>query len=220
MIIGSSLSKAVLPEHASIKQALQNLIETSLQIVLIINNNDEFIGIVTDGDIRRGFLRGETLDSALTRVLKQNPFVVSPEVSRDVVKSLMKSNKIHQVPVIQDDTHKIIGLHLWDENEIQIERDNTMVIMAGGKGARLRPHTENCPKPMLPVSGKPMLEHIINRASQDGFKHFIIAIHYLGKMIEDYFCDGKKWGVKIEYCREKKPLGTAGALTLLGKSAV
>jgi NDP-sugar pyrophosphorylase family protein len=90
-----------------------------------------------------------------------------------------------------------------------------MVIMAGGKGTRLRPHTENCPKPLLPVAGKPILEHIIERAKSEGFSHFILAIHYLGHMIEAYFSDGAKHGVRIEYLKEETPLGTAGALGLI-----
>nr|WP_269750418.1 sugar phosphate nucleotidyltransferase [Leptospira chreensis] len=87
--------------------------------------------------------------------------------------------------------------------------------MAGGKGIRLRPHTENCPKPLLPVNGKPMLEHIIIKAKKEGFYKFRIAIQYLGHMIEEYFEDGSKFGVEIEYLKEELPLGTAGALSLL-----
>ncbi len=90
-----------------------------------------------------------------------------------------------------------------------------MVIMAGGTGSRLRPHTDNCPKPLLPVGGKPMLEHIIERAKSEGFNRFVIALHYLGHMIEDYFGDGSRWQVQLAYLREGSPLGTAGALTLL-----
>jgi NDP-sugar pyrophosphorylase family protein len=90
-----------------------------------------------------------------------------------------------------------------------------MVVMAGGQGTRLRPHTENCPKPLLPVSGKPMLEHIVERARADGFHRFVFAVHYLGHMIEDYFGNGERWQVNIEYLREESPLGTAGALALL-----
>ena len=90
-----------------------------------------------------------------------------------------------------------------------------MIIMAGGEGRRLRPHTENCPKPLLPVNGKPMLEHIIERAKADGIKRFVFAVNYLGHMIEDYFGDGSQWHVDIEYLREETPLGTAGAIGLL-----
>jgi NDP-sugar pyrophosphorylase family protein len=94
-------------------------------------------------------------------------------------------------------------------------RENIMVIMAGGMGTRMRPYTEDCPKPLLPVAGKPMLEHIIERAKLEGFSQFIIAIHYLGHMIEECFGDGEQLGVEIAYLKENAPLGTAGALSLL-----
>jgi NDP-sugar pyrophosphorylase family protein len=126
----------------------------------------------------------------------------------------MQANRIHQLPVV-DENRRVAGLHVWDELVAPVERPNIMVIMAGGQGTRLRPHTENCPKPFLPVRGKPMLEHIVERARAEGFRNFVIAIHYLGRMIEDYFGDGSKWDVRIDYLREESPLGTAGAIGLL-----
>ena len=131
-----------------------------------------------------------------------------------MVMQLMTANKIQQIPVVDEHNH-VVGLHLWDEITTPSVRPNLMVIMAGGMGTRLRPHTETCPKPMLPVAGRPMLEHIIDRAKLEGFSRFVLAIHYLGKMIEDHFGQGDKLGVKIDYLREKSPLGTAGALGLL-----
>jgi NDP-sugar pyrophosphorylase family protein len=127
---------------------------------------------------------------------------------------LMVANKIQQIPVV-DEHRRVVGLHLWDEVSTPPTRSNVMVIMAGGMGTRLRPHTENCPKPMLSVAGKPMLEHIIERAKLEGFSHFVLAIHYLGHMVEGYFADGERLGVRIDYLREQTPLGTAGALGLL-----
>jgi NDP-sugar pyrophosphorylase family protein len=144
----------------------------------------------------------------------REPLVVPPQVSRETVLQLMQANKLRQLPVV-DEARRVIGLHLWDELMVPTVRANRMVIMAGGRGARLRPHTETCPKPMLPVSGKPMLEHILDRAKGDGVQRFVFAIHYLGHMIEEYFGDGSRWQVEIEYLREKSPLGTAGAISLL-----
>jgi NDP-sugar pyrophosphorylase family protein len=135
-------------------------------------------------------------------------------MGRDMVTQLMLANKIQQIPVV-DDQHRLVCLHLWDEITTLPERSNLLVIMAGGMGTRLRPHTENCPKPLLPVAGKPMLEHIIERAKLDGFRHFVLAIHYLGHMIESHFGNGEGLGVQIDYLREQSPLGTAGALGLL-----
>jgi NDP-sugar pyrophosphorylase family protein len=126
---------------------------------------------------------------------------------------LMVANKIQQIPVV-DEGHHVIGLHLWDEVTMPPVRNNLMVIMAGGMGTRMRPNTESCPKPLLLVAGKPMLEHIIERAKLEGFNKFVLAIHYLGHMIEEYFGDGAHLGVQIEYLNESFPLGTAGALGL------
>jgi len=118
------------------------------------------------------------------------------------------------LPVV-DIGYKVVGLHLWDEITAPADRPNLMVIMAGGLGTRLRPHTENCPKPMLPVAGKPILEHIIERAKLEGFCHFVISIQYLGHIIEEHFGTGARLGVRIDYLKEPTPLGTAGALGLL-----
>jgi NDP-sugar pyrophosphorylase family protein len=90
-----------------------------------------------------------------------------------------------------------------------------MVIMAGGIGSRLKPYTETCPKPLLPIYGKPIMEHILIRAISEGFSKFYVSVNYLAHMIEDYFGDGRKWGIEIEYIHENKPLGTAGALSYL-----
>jgi NDP-sugar pyrophosphorylase family protein len=109
----------------------------------------------------------------------------------------------------------VLGLHLQESLIAKAECSNLMVIMAGGQGTRLLPHTENCPKPLLPVAGKPILEHIIGRAKLEGFNHFVLAIHYLGHMIEARFGNGERLGVQIDYLREETPLGTAGALSLL-----
>lgn len=201
----------VLPPHSTIKQAITKLNETGLQIVLVLDKNDILLGTVTDGDIRRGMLRGLALDEPIETVMRSNSLVVPPEMSRDMVVQLMHANRFRQLPVV-DSNHKVVGLHLWDEITSPAERPNLMIIMAGGLGTRLRPHTENCPKPMLTVAGKPMLEHIIERAKEEGFGRFVISINYLGHIIEEYFGNGERHGVQIEYLRESMPLGTAGAL--------
>jgi NDP-sugar pyrophosphorylase family protein len=126
----------------------------------------------------------------------------------------MVESKIKQIPMVDED-FRVTGLHLWDDLHTQQLRSNKMVIMAGGRGSRLYPETATCPKPLLKVNGKPILEHIIERAKSDGIHNFIIAVHYLSEMIKDYFGNGEKFGINIEYLEEKSPLGTAGALSLL-----
>lgn len=207
-------AQAILPSGSSIRQAVQVLNETSLKIVLVVNANQILVGTISDGDIRRGLLKGLELTSTIDSIVHEDALVVPPELSHEVVGQLMTANKIQQIPIV-DENKRVIGLHLWDQINTPSARENIMVIMAGGKGTRLHPQTENCPKPLLPVAGKPILEHIIDRAKVEGFSHFILAIHYLGNMIEEYFAGGEALGVKIEYLREESPLGTAGALSLL-----
>jgi dTDP-glucose pyrophosphorylase len=206
--------RALLPASANLQQAIRNLDDTGLQIVLVVTADNVLLGTVTDGDIRRGLLRGLDLNSGVESIMHREPLVVPPALGRDTVLQLMQANRFHQLPVIDEGRH-IVGLHVWDELLLPSQRPNLMVIMAGGQGTRLRPHTEKCPKPLLKVSGKPMLEHIIERAKAEGFQNFVVAIHYLGEMIEAYFGDGSRWQVKIEYLREQSPLGTAGAIALL-----
>ena len=206
--------QAILPEHSTVEQVIRNLDKVAIRIVLVANERAELLGTISDGDVRRGLLKGLSLTSPITTVIHRNPLVVPPEMGREMVRRLMFANKIHQVPVV-DEQHQLVGLHLWDEITTPLERPNLMVIMAGGMGRRLHPHTDNCPKPLLPVAGKPMLEHIIERARLEGFGHFVLAIHQLGHMIEAHFGNGERLGVRIEYLREQSPLGTAGALGLL-----
>ena len=206
--------QALLPANATIQQAIRNLDQVAIKIVLVVNDADELEGTISDGDIRRGLLKGLDLNSPIASLIHRNALVVPPEMGRDMVMQLMVANKIQQIPVV-DEHHHVVGLYLWDEITAPPARPNLMVIMAGGMGTRLRPHTESCPKPLLSVAGKPMLEHIIERAKLEGFRHFVLAIHYLGQMIEDYFGNGERLGVRIDYLREQSPLGTAGALGLL-----
>lgn len=205
---------ALLPLDATLEQAIRNLNETGLQIALLISQDETLFGTITDGDIRRGLLRGLTLASPLSSVAKRDPLVVPPELGRDVVLQLMRANGFNAIPVVDSSRH-VVDLYLFKELLAPSRRTNLMVIMAGGKGTRLLPHTQDCPKPLLPVNGKPMLEHIIERARAEGFDHFVISLHYLGSMIEDHFKDGSRLQVKIEYIHEKSPLGTAGAIGLL-----
>ena len=205
---------ALLPEDASLQQAIRCLDESGLQIAIVTAPDGHMVGTLTDGDIRRGLLRGMTLTSPVDDIIHREPLVVPPQWGRDTVLQLMQANKVHQLPVV-DDQRRVVGLHLWDDLLAPAQRPNTLVVMAGGRGTRLLPHTEHCPKPLLPVGGKPMLEHIIERAKAEGFHHFVLAVHYLGYMIEDHFGNGAKWNVEISYLREQTPLGTAGALGLL-----
>lgn len=206
--------KVTLSIGSSIKNAILILNEVGAKIVLVINKDGVLEGTISDGDIRRGLLKGLDLNSPVEGIVHRNVLSVTPEMDIDRVKRLMIENKIYQIPIINDTNH-LVGLHLWDSILTPPLRSNTMVIMAGGLGSRLRPFTNECPKPLLKIGGKPILEHIIERAKLNGFTRFVISINYLGHMIEEYFKKGDRWDVHITYLRETTPLGTAGALALL-----
>jgi len=211
--------QAILPASATIKQVIKNLNQSGIKIVLVVNEQAKLEGTISDGDVRRGLLNGLDLNSSIETIIHRNALVVPPKMGREMVMQLMVANKIQQIPVVDEQQH-IVALHLWDAITTTPSRSNMMIIMAGGMGTRLRPHTENCPKPLIQVAGKPMLQHIIERAKLEGFSHFVLAIYHLGHMIEDYFGDGESLGVRIDYLREPSPLGTAGALGLLDPAPV
>lgn len=201
---------------SNIQQAISNLDKSGLKIVLVVTECGRLVGTLSDGDIRRAILKGFGLADFVDQIINTAPLVAPLELSSALVSQLMRANKIQQVPVI-DQHGRVVGLHVWDSIVTTSLHENQMVIMAGGQGTRLRPHTEHCPKPMLEVAGKPILQHIIDRAKVDGFRNFVISLHYMGHIIEDFFGDGAEHGVSISYLREKLPLGTAGCLSLFDK---
>ena len=200
--------------NTPIKVAIERLNKVGIKIALVLDDDYRLLGTISDGDFRRGILSGLSLENTVEKIMNKNPRTVSEDAGRLEILKVMTDTRILQIPII-DKNSFVVGLHLWDDISVQAKYSNVMVIMAGGKGSRLHPQTENRPKPMLLVAGMPILEHIIKRAQSQGFNHFIIAINYLGEIIEKYFKDGQKFGVKIEYLHEDVPLGTAGALSLL-----
>ena len=206
--------KTILPANVTIREVLSCMNSSSLRIVLVVNDQGQLDGTISDGDIRRGLLKDLDLDSPIDSIIHRGALVVTPTMERRQVLQIMLANHIKQIPVV-DEKNRIVGLHVWDNLFSCSVRSNRLVIMAGGKGMRLRPLTEKLPKPLALVAGKPILEHIIERAKLEGFSDFVLAVHYLGHMIEEYFGNGEMLNVNIEYLRENTPLGTAGALSLL-----
>ena len=204
----------ILPFNSTVTDVINKLNTFSFRLVMVADESNKLLGTISDGDIRRGLLKGLGLSSPIASIINNSPIIVSHEVNREVVLQLMISNKIQQIPIVNDSL-QILGLHLWNNFNTPPIHSNIMVIMAGGKGVRLHPQTINCPKPLLPLGNKPILEHIIERAKNQGFTNFVISVHYLGHMIEDHFGDGDKFNVNIQYLRESSPLGTVGALSLL-----
>ncbi len=209
-----SWRKCILSPDNSVRDAIDNLIASSKRIVLVVSEDEKFLGTVSDGDIRRGLLRGIGLESRLSEIIQRAAVVSPPEMPRDVVNHLMLTHKIQQIPIVNS-SNQLQGLLEWDYLDSVPERNNLFVVMAGGEGRRLLPHTLNTPKPMVLIHGKPMLEHILLRAKANGFRNFVLIVHHLSQVIEDYFGDGTKLGIRIRYIKEEKPLGTAGGLAQL-----
>jgi len=206
--------ESVIQKGGLIGDVVRNLNASGLRICLVLDDDKKLLGTISDGDIRRGLLDGKTLASPCLEITRKNPLVVPRGVLPKMVRQMMVANKVQQIPEV-DELNRVVDLHTWEEFEQPKSQSAMVVIMAGGQGVRLRPLTADCPKPMLKVSEKPMLEHIIEHARDQGFQRFVIAINYLGHMIESHFAQGERLGVKIEYVKENKPMGTAGALSLL-----
>ena len=206
-----SLNHACIMNDSSITNAIESLNKSGLQIVLVTDKKLKFQGTITDGDIRRGLLQGFTINDSVNLIINSNALTVPENISKVEILNLMRAKRIHQIPIIDKDL-KIIGLHLWDEISEPIKISNTMVIMAGGIGSRLKPLTNFTPKPMLRVNGQPILEKILLKAKLQGLSKFVISVNYLAEQIEEYFQDGSNLGIELEYIKENFPLGTAGSL--------
>lgn len=206
--------ETILSLDSTVQEAIRNLNDTGAQIVLVTDSELSFVGVVVDGDVRRGMLRGVTLVDKVAAIVNHDARVVLPEVSRSDALKLMKAWNVSHLPVV-DTAGKLCGLHSVMDTLLSGNRTNVFFIMAGGFGTRMGAETTKIPKPMLEVAGKPMLEHLVMRAKKSGFVNFAISIHHQGKVIEDYFGDGSQLGIRITYLREQRPLGTAGSLTLL-----
>mgnify|MGYP001322145964 CR=1 FL=1 len=202
--------------NTSIKQALKVISDGGIKIAIVVNSKGILLGTLTDGDIRRGFLKGLTLSHSIRSVYSKKPLTAKKGDSREKILKIAISNQIYQIPVV-DKNKKVISIHILEELIKIKNKSNKIVIMAGGEGMRLRPLTEETPKPMLKVGNKPILQTIIERFKESGYHDIIICVNYKSKKIKEHFKDGKKFGVKIEYVQEKKRMGTAGALSLIKK---
>jgi dTDP-glucose pyrophosphorylase len=201
------------PEDAILK-AMKVLDAGGKQVVLVVDEARRLIATLTDGDVRRGLLSGVALDEPLRKVMWANPITVTVGERPEVIRQIMRSHGIRQVPVLDRDGVPR-GLAVFDENEGSGAHDTRVILMAGGLGTRLRPLTEDLPKPMLPVGDKPLLELIIQNFVNQGFHKFNISVNYRREVIQRYFGDGHRFNCEIEYVVEEARMGTAGALSLL-----
>ena len=199
---------------ASLLECMRNMDITGAGIALAVDSEFRLIGTISDGDVRKALVRGCPLDSSIATHINRNCYFVLPTVPRAEVLDVMQARRFEQVPIV-DEEGKVIGLHLLHDILGNIERPNWAVVMAGGKGMRLRPLTEKLPKPMIRVAGRPLLERIILHLVSFGIHRIFLSVNHLASVIEDYFEDGSKFGTKIEYLREDHPLGSGGAVSLL-----
>ncbi|ADU62996.1 MAG: nucleotidyltransferase family protein [Pseudodesulfovibrio sp.] len=206
--------KAVIPLTATVRDAVEALTLSSVQIALVARENGHLDGVITDGDIRRGLLAGKTLKSPAREVMETNFFTARESDDPAVLLATMRERDFRQVPLLDADGC-LVGLRTLMDMITPPKRDNWVVLMAGGLGQRLRPLTEDCPKPLLSVGGKPLLETILGQFVEHGFEKFYISVNYRAEMVEAHFGDGSRHNVEIRYLRENEQLGTAGALGLM-----
>jgi dTDP-glucose pyrophosphorylase/predicted transcriptional regulator len=209
------LARLTVPAGSTILDALRAIDAGGEAITFVVDGGERVVGCVTDGDIRRAILRGASLeDRVLPQVMRRDFTWVTPQEGRADVLDLMRARHIERIPVLSPEG-RLAGLHTMRQLVSAAERPNRAVILAGGKGTRLHPITEQVPKPMVMVAGRPILERLILHLLSCGLSRFTISVNYLGHMIEDYFGDGARLGCAIDYLREAKPLGTGGPLSLL-----
>jgi dTDP-glucose pyrophosphorylase/predicted transcriptional regulator len=204
----------LLSPEASIRKAIEVINASGLQIALVVDQENCLLGTVTDGDIRRAILNGRTIEENVSEIMCENPSSALEQDTKSDLLSLMKRKSLRQIPIL-DQNKQVVGLENWANLMHKSTQDNVVVLMAGGLGTRLRPLTEDTPKPLLKVGTKPILETIILGFMEYGFDKFQIAVNYQSEKIKDYFQDGAKWGATITYIEETQRLGTAGALSLL-----
>ncbi|MDP3245020.1 MAG: nucleotidyltransferase family protein [bacterium] len=207
----------------SIEKAIVAIQRGSIGIALVVNKEERFISTLTDGDIRRALLNKFSLDVAVKTLLLNQSIHPMSSVTAPLgtptgqLLQIMKNNSIRHVPLL-DKEGRVVELALLSEmiGEVPPMPPLTAIIMAGGIGKRLRPLTENLPKPMLPLNNRPLLEKIIGQLYKSGIKKIYITTCYKPEVIKNYFGNGSGFGVEINYINEEQPLGTAGALSLIG----
>ena len=207
----NNFNKNIILESLKIKEVIYILQKLPVKFCLVVNVKKQFIGTVTDGDIRRGLLKNYNLNDKIEKICNKKSFYTKKNFSQMQVDNLLSKKKISFFPFL-DKQNRVKKVHLSSEHKKAKSLDNYLLIMAGGKGKRLRPFTKKIPKPLLNVDGKPIIERIITSAKKQGISNIVISVNYLANKIKKHLSDGRHLGVKIDYIKENKPLGTAGSL--------
>ena len=204
--------KNKISSESIIKDAVELLQECKMKMIVIVDSDNKVVGTITDGDIRRGLLNNISLTNKCSSIMNRNPRCALDSDSV-LINELLTKNKLSVVIVDKD--NKFVGIESSIRTDKTVSKKNTVVIMAGGEGKRMMPLTLSTPKPLLYIKDKPILHKIIDSLSAHGFSNIIISVRYKADDIKNYFQDGKKFNVNINYIEEKDPLGTAGSLSLL-----
>lgn len=207
------LKKFCIHQNADLRSAIEKMDTAGFGILLLENDERHIIGVITDGDVRRGLIKGAQLQDPAINVANTEFFFESEGKSYGKYMEILKVTNKRHLPVLNS-KRQLVDLVIL-ENYSRLNKENEIIVMAGGLGTRLGELTKDFPKPMLPIKGKPILEHIVKKFSSNGFKKFTFCLNFKGEVIEDHFEDGKSLGVDINYTKEQKRLGTAGALSLL-----
>jgi dTDP-glucose pyrophosphorylase/predicted transcriptional regulator len=208
--------------ECSMRTIMEAMDRTGKGIILIVDDKHQLLGAITDGDLRRGVLAGAHLGMRADEILKAKPAdfaeVVSASVSLTAGELLraFEDAGVRQLPLV-DEANRVVDLVTIDMLVPEHLAPLEAVIMAGGKGTRLRPLTDTLPKPMLPIGDRPILEHIVDSLKKANISNVNITTHYKGNEIRDHFGDGTDFGINIAYVVEDEPLGTAGGLNLMNE---
>lgn len=206
--------KLCINPDATIRETLTVLDINGMQFVMVVDEKTKLLGVVTDGNIRRGMLAGYTLETPVVQVMHSTPCTVGVGVSAQNALHIMEANNFTHLPVL-DAQGRVVSVWSFKDLLNKPTLSNSVVLMVGGLGSRLGELTRHVPKPMLPMGGQPMLEIVLRNCMEWGLRHFYMAVNYKAHMVSDYFGDGSRFGCSIEYIRETKRMGTAGALSLL-----
>jgi dTDP-glucose pyrophosphorylase len=211
--------KVLVPVGAPLRTAMEVIDVSGLEIAMVVDQHRRLKGVLTDGDIRRALLGGAELTDSVDPHVQSRFTSVRSSTGRNEVLDIMRARSFSQIPVV-DDEGRVIGLHLLKEMIGNVDRPNWAIIMAGGRGERLRPITDSIPKPMVQVAGRPILERIVLHLVGFGITRIFLAVNYMSDVIQDHFADGSRHGCRIEYLQEDFSLGTGGALSLLAERPV
>ncbi|NNE89458.1 MAG: CBS domain-containing protein [Silicimonas sp.] len=212
--MNEALKSLTIDAKTSIREALGAIDRSKRQIALVVDDDGKLVATVTDGDVRRGILSGVDMDGPVSQVMHEAPTTITQGAPDAEARRLIRERKLQHVPVV-DREGRLVDLETVSDLFGVRPNDTRVVLMAGGLGTRLRPLTETTPKPMLTVGGKPLLEQILGVFANQGFWKISISVNYRREIVQDYFGDGAKFGVDIDYIEEDQAMGTAGALSLL-----